>query len=57
MTESELLALLEKYFDARPVDGPVVREKIVKNLELPPDTYDYSVKRIKIPEIEQLNLL
>ena len=57
MTESELLALLEKYFDARPVDGPGVREKIVKNLELPPDTYDYSVKRIKIPEIEQLNLL
>ena len=57
MTESELLALLEKYFDARPIDGPVVREKIVKNLELPPDTYDYSVKRIKIPEIEQLNLL
>jgi hypothetical protein len=57
MTESELLALLEKYFDARPVDGPFVREKIVKKLELPEDTYDYSVKRIKIPEIEQLNLL
>jgi|TARA_R110002020_G_scaffold192569_2_gene392794 hypothetical protein len=57
MTSEELLRELRDKFGAIPVDEPVVGVKIIKKMELPPDTYDYSVKEVILPQVEQLNLL
>ena len=57
MTYEELLNELREKFGARPVDEPIVRVKIAKKMEFPPDTYDYTKKKIILPEVEQLRLL
>ena len=57
MTSEALLRELREKFGARPVDEPVVRVRVIKKLDFPPDTYDYSVKRVIVPDVEQLNLL
>tara|TARA_R110002051_G_scaffold106353_1_gene179455 strand:- start:12221 stop:12394 length:174 start_codon:yes stop_codon:yes gene_type:complete len=57
VTSEALLRELREKFGARPVDEPVVRVRVIKKLDFPPDTYDYSVKRVIVPDVEQLNLL